>query len=136
LILVSAVTAIIISTAPFLLNNVSLLFYLKLLQITFHQEIERWLLEKNVVFALMSLTPILWFYLFFAPKLPRGFGWFFTSTIVCMGIAAIVGAIQGAGPHHLLPFLPSLFWAFFVVRRRAENELTGPAGRALLVEQI
>ena len=132
LILVSAVTAMTISVAPFLLNNVSLSFYLQLLQITLHQEIERWLLEKNVVFALMSLTPILWFYLFFAPKLPRGFGWFFTSTIVCMGITAIVGAIQGAGPHHLLPFLPSLFWAFFVVRRRAENELTGPVGRALL----
>jgi hypothetical protein len=121
---------VIASVAPFFLENVSVLSYLHFVHLLSKHVIERWMIERNLVFGVMGLTPILLFYLLFSPKLPRGFGWFLASTIVCMGIVSIIGATQGAGPYHLLPFLPSLFWAFFVIRRRVQDELTSPTDRA------
>ena len=128
---VSALTAAIALAAPFLLGNVSVLSYLHTLQLLSKHGIDRWMIERNLVFGMMSLIPILWFYLLFAPRLPSGFGWFLTTAIVCIGVVSIIGAKPGSGTWHLLPFLPSLLWAFFIVRRRAQDELISSEGRAL-----
>jgi hypothetical protein len=36
---------------------------------------------------------------------------------LCMMVIALPAAVSGAGPHHLLPFLPSVVWSFVLMRR-------------------
>src|SRR6267142_6280514 len=60
----------------------------------------------------MCFAPLLCMYVLFTPKLPRAFIWFGTALVLCMTLVAFPAAVSGAGPHHLLPFLPSLVWGF------------------------
>jgi hypothetical protein len=41
------------------------------------------------------------------------------TLVVCMTFVTIPAAENGAGPHHLLPFLPSLVWGFVVMSLEA-----------------
>jgi hypothetical protein len=46
-----------------------------------------------------------------------------------MTMATIPAAENGAGPHHLLPFLPYVVWAFVVMRRAATANLSDRSER-------
>ena len=105
--------------APFGPKNVSLLEYYHYFQVVRHRQWQRWLFEQNIVFEVMCLAPLLSIYALFKPKLPRAFIWAAVALVLCMTVMTIPAAENGAGPHHLLPFLPSVVWAFVVLRRAA-----------------
>jgi hypothetical protein len=117
---------------PFLPQNVSLLNYLHYVEMASHHRIDRWIFEKNVVFTALCLGPALWLYAAFVPKLPRGFGWFAAAMLASMAVSAVMGAKEGSGPHHLLPFVPLCAWAFFAIRGAVSRSLSDDAGSAKL----
>ena len=121
--LVAGVAGAIAFAVPFGPNNVSLLEYYHYFQVVRHRQWLRWLFEQNVVFEAMCLAPLLSLYALFTLKLPRAFVWFVVALVSCMTLMTIPAAENGAGPHHLLPFLPSVVWAFVVVRRAAAANL-------------
>jgi hypothetical protein len=108
---------------PFSPNNISLADYYHYFQTVSHHPWERWLFEQNIVFAGMCLAPLLLMYALFRPKLPSAFSWFIAALALCMTVVAFPAAESGAGPHHLLPFLPSLVWGFFVMSREVSARL-------------
>jgi len=108
---------------PFSPNNVSLFEYYHYFQVLKHTPWDRWLFEENIVFAAMCLVPIVLMYALFTPKLPRAFEWFIGALGLCMTIVQFPAAERGAGPHHLLPFLPSVVWGFAVMRREVSASL-------------
>ena len=77
----------------------------------------------------MCLAPFLAMYVLFTPKLPRTFAWFTATTALCMIAATLPASANGAGPYHLLPFLPSLIWGFVVMRRQVSAALTNLRAR-------
>jgi hypothetical protein len=101
---------------PFSPNNVSLFEYYHYFQVLKHSPWDRWLFEQNIVFAAMCLVPLMLMYALFIPKLPPAFEWFTGALVLCMTIGTFPAAVRGAGPHHLLPFLPSVIWGFVVMR--------------------
>ena len=101
---------------PFNPSNVSLFEYHHYFETLSHHPWERWLFEQNIVFEGMCFAPLLCMYVLFTPKLPRAFIWFGTALVLCMTLVAFPAAVSGAGPHHLLPFLPSLVLGFVVMR--------------------
>jgi hypothetical protein len=108
---------------PFSPNNVSLFEYYHYFQVLKHTPWDRWLFEEDVVFAAMCLAPLVLMYALFIPKLPRAFEWFIGALVLCMTIGTFPAAERGAGPHHLLPFLPSVIWGFVVMRREVSTSL-------------
>jgi hypothetical protein len=120
---VAGVVGLIALAVPFGPNNVSLSQYYHYFQVVEHRQWVRWLFEQNIVFEGMCLVPLLLMYLFFTPKLPRAFSWFLVALVACMTLMTIPAAESGAGPHHLLPFLPSIIWAFVVMRREVSGSL-------------
>ncbi len=71
--LIAGLAGIVALALPFLPSTVSLPEYLHYVQLATGQPISRWMFEKNVVFAVLLLVPILWIYFFFRPNLPLGF---------------------------------------------------------------
>lgn len=112
----------IILVLPFLPKNASFQEYVHYFRILTNNPISRWIFEQNVVLAATLLSPLLWLAALFRLKLPDGFGWFLAALISCIAITSIVASEVGAGPHHLLPFLPTVAWAFFVMRRAASAD--------------
>jgi hypothetical protein len=108
---------------PFSPNNVSLFEYYHYFQVLKHTSWDRWLFQENIVFAAMCLAPIVFMYALFTPKLPRALEWFIGALALCMTIVEFPAAERGAGPHHLLPFLPSIVWGFAVMRREVSASL-------------
>jgi len=99
---------------PFLDPDVSLSHYIAYIQNASRHGMDEPLLLANLRFAGVLLTP----FLFLAwrrlrgepqPDLPMGLAYLVSVLAVC-----VIGAKPGAGPHHLLPFLPA--FAFFLVR--------------------
>jgi hypothetical protein len=120
---VAGLAAAIAVIVPFSPNNASLVEYFHHFQALRHNPWDRWLFEENIVFAAMCLAPLVLMYALFTPKLPREFVWFIGALVLCITIVAFPAAESGAGPHHLLPFLPSLVWGFVVMRREVAASL-------------
>ena len=120
---VAGLVAAVALAVPFGANNVSLLEYYHYFQVLKNTPWDRWLFEQNIVFAGMCLAPLFLMYAFFIPKLPRTFYWFVAALVLCMIIVTFPAAVEGAGPYHLLPFLPSLVWGFVVTRREVSSSL-------------
>jgi hypothetical protein len=123
LICVAGLAGVIALVIPFSPNNVSLFEYYHHSQVMSYHPWEKWLFGQNIVFAAMLLAPLVLVYALFIPKLPRAFIWFIVALILCMTIVTLPAAESGAGPHHLLPFLPSVVWGFVVMRREASASL-------------
>jgi hypothetical protein len=116
---------------PFLARNVSLLDYINYFRLASREPFSLWLFEKNIVFAAFLLMPSLWIYYLFRPRLPVCFTLFAIASLVCIGAVAVPASAVGAGPYHLLPFSPSMVWAFQVLRNAASSDLpTAPAKAA------
>jgi hypothetical protein len=120
---VAAVAGAIALAIPFSPNNVSLFEYYNYFQEIKNRLWARWLFEQNVVFAGMCLAPLLCFYALFMPKLPHAFNWSMVALVLSMTVVAIAGAENGAGSHHLLPFLPSIIWGIVIMRREVSANL-------------
>jgi hypothetical protein len=108
---------------PFSPNNVSIFEYYQYFQMATHHPWDRWLFEQNIVFAAMCLLPFLSVYVLFRPELQRAFNWFLAAVVLSMTVMTFPAAARGSGPHHLLPFLPSLVWGFVVLRREVSASL-------------
>jgi hypothetical protein len=108
---------------PFIPKNVSIFEYYQYFRILQHHPWNKWLFAQNIVFVAMCMMPVSLMYAVFTPKLPRVFTWFVTALILCMMMVTFPAAISGAGPHHLLPFLPSVVLGFLAMRREAAFSL-------------
>jgi hypothetical protein len=108
---------------PFSPHNVSLFEYYHYFEIMKDAPWNKWLFERNIVFVGMCLAPLFLMYALFRPKLPSAFNWFVGTVVLCMIIVTFPAAEIGSGPYHLLPFLPSLVWGFFVMRREVSTGL-------------
>jgi hypothetical protein len=120
---VAGLAGVIAAVVPFIPDNVSLFEYYRLLKVMSHHPWERWLFEQNIVFVGMLLLPFLCMYVLFTPKLQPSFILFMAVLILSMTIVTFPAAESGAGPHHLLPFLPSVVWGFVVMRRAVSASL-------------
>ena len=120
---VAGLVAVIAFAVAFTPNNVSFFEYFRYFQTLSHHPWERWLFGQNIVFSGMILAPLLLTYTLFAPKLSRAFIWFLAGLGLCMTMVAVAAAVSGAGPHHLVPFLPSVVWGFVVTRREVSASL-------------
>jgi len=121
--LTAALTATIALVVPFIPDNVSLFEYYHYFQILQYHPWNRWLFAQNIIFAAMCLAPFLLIYAFFTPKLPAAFYWFFATLVLSVAIVTFPMAESGAGPHHLLPFLPPVIWGLVVTRRAVKVSL-------------
>jgi hypothetical protein len=115
----AGLAGIIALAVPFSPHNVSISQYYHYFQVLSHHAWERWLFEQNIVFAGMLLVPLFCMYILFFPKLPRSLVWLLVTLLASMTIVTFLAAESGAGPHHLLPFLPTLVWGFAAMRREA-----------------
>jgi len=120
---VSGLAGAIALAVPFSPNNASFLEYYRYYHMLTNNPWDRWLFEQNVVFAAMLLAPLLAIYALFTPKLPRAFNRFVAAIVLCMTVVIFPAAATGAGPYHLLPFLPSAVWGFVVMRRVVSERL-------------
>jgi uncharacterized membrane protein YccF (DUF307 family) len=125
---VAALAGAVALAAPFIPDNVSLLEYYHYFQAVRHRQWLPWLFEQNIVFEAMCLAPLLSIYALCKPRFPRAFSWWMATLVVCMTFVTIPAAENGAGPHHLLPFLPSVIWGFAVMGREVSASL--PDSRA------
>jgi hypothetical protein len=114
---VAGLTGAIALAVPFFPNNVSTSEYYQYFQILQHHPWNKWLFAQNIVFVGMCVVPLFLMYTLFTPRLPRVFSWFVTALVLCMTMVTFPAAVSGAGPHHLLPFLPSVVLGFVVMRR-------------------
>jgi hypothetical protein len=126
---VAGLAVVIAVVVPFSPDNVSLFEYYHYFQALSHHPWQRWLFEWNIVFEGMCLLPLLSMYALFMTKLPPAFPWFVATLVFSMTLVASLAAVGGAGPHHLLPFLPPLIWGFVVVRREVSASLRGLRAR-------
>ena len=126
---VAGCTAAIALAVPFIPDNVSLSEYHHYFQVLSHHPWKRWLFEQNIVFEVMCLLPLLAMYALFVTKLPPAFFWFVAILVLCMTMVTFPASVNGAGPHHLLPFLPSVVWGFVVMRREVALSLQDLSAR-------
>ena len=120
---VAGLTATVALTVPFISNSASPSEYYNYLQVLRQHPWNRWLFAQNIVFEVMCVAPLLLMYAFFTPRLSRAFKWFITVLALCMTMVTFPAAVSGAGPHHLLPFLPSVVWGFVIIRREVAINL-------------
>jgi hypothetical protein len=120
---IALLTGALALAVPFSPNNASLIEYYHRFKTLSHTPWERWLFEQDIVFAAMCLAPLFLIYVVFTPKLSRELYWFFSALFLCMAIVTFPAAVRGTGPYHLLPFLPSIVWGFFVIRREVSASL-------------
>ena len=131
-ILVAASVTCAVATAPFLLHEVSFSNYLRWIRISAGNGLELRALRGNFEWALFLLLPLL-------PMLGRRsvgseermLGW---SLAGSMPIVACAASKPGAGPYHLIPFLPAVIYATALVlhesapsRRETANHAAGVA---------
>ena len=126
---VAGLASVVTFAAPFAPNNASFFEFYNSLKALSHHPWDRWLFEQNIVFEGMCLLPFLLIFLSFIPKLPPVFLWFFAALVLSMTLVSLPAAVSGAGPHHLLPFLPPLVWGFIVMRREVSTSLRDPQER-------
>lgn len=115
--------------ASFIPANVSLFEYYHYFRAVKNRQWLRWLFAQNIVFAAMCLSPLLSICALFRPKLSRAFNWWMATLVLCMAFVALLAAENGAGPHHLLPFLPSVVWSFVVMGREVSASLPDSPAR-------
>jgi hypothetical protein len=93
--------------------------YLATLKLSNDRGIQRTLVEQDVLMIAFLLMPSAWMCLFHRRRLPRGLVAFFAATVISMLVILYPASKFGAGPHHFLPYLPSLCWALLVLYRAA-----------------
>jgi hypothetical protein len=113
---------------PFLLPNVSLLHYIAFLQATLQHGFARSLLVLNLRFGAVLAMPALllvWRRRRGGPQpdLPMALTYLVSVLIVCL-----IGAKNGAGPTHLLPFLPA--FVFFMAKAAQTIRIPGSTNEA------
>ena len=113
---------IVIFALPFTGAGVKLPDYLSILGISSHRPLSFWLLQQNIVLALLALAPLAWLYRLRRTVLPEGFTPFLEATLMCMALVLVPASYDGGGAHHFLPFLPSLCWAFLILLHSFEND--------------
>jgi hypothetical protein len=99
--------AAILTVLPFLHPAVNLGGYLDYLSVATQQGLSPQLLETNALFAALMLAPTAIIYAVARPNLDRATAAYAVTWVLSVAVAAVIAAKYGAGPHHLLPFLPS-----------------------------
>lgn len=95
-----------VAIAPFLHPSVSLTHYLAYMAITAGHGLSRDNFVENLIFFALMIAPGTMILVVRRPLLGREIQLSGAALIVCGVIAAAVGAKNGAGVQHLLPFLP------------------------------
>jgi hypothetical protein len=103
------------AVAPFvLLSNVSLVNYLAWLRLSAHTGLLLSLLRQNIEWAIYLGLPLLLSYYAVPPEhRSRGTEWRNLMVALLTGVCGVViaAAKPGAGPYHLIPFVPIIMYA-------------------------
>jgi hypothetical protein len=108
-VLVAVVAAIVAAAAPFALPNVSFTAWLTWVRLSAHNGLLLALLRQNIEWTAFLLLPLLVaFYPARAGDRPadREWRWFAGTLVLAMIGVAIAASKPGAGPYHLMPFVP------------------------------
>jgi hypothetical protein len=112
--LIGVASGLFAAALPFLDPDVSLVHYAAFLGAALHHGLDRSLLLLNIRLSAVLVMPVL----FLAWRRVRGeaqpdllMGFVYCA---CVVVVCLIGAKRGAGPTHLLPFLPT--FVFFVIR--------------------
>jgi hypothetical protein len=121
--IIGIASGIFAAALPFLDPDVSLVHYAAFLQAALHHGLDRSLLLLNVRFGAVLVMP----FLFVAWRHFRGEAQsdFLMGLIYCASvvIVCLIGGKRGAGPTHLLPFLPA--FVFFVMQAVRSARIPG-----------
>ena len=119
--LASAVAAV-VAVAPFLHPSVSLHGYIEYMNITAQHGLSLKLFYDNIIHFALITAPIVLIYFLRRPNWSSEIRWLTLALFACISVVAVIASKHGAGPHHLLPFLPIALYsatrtAAFVHRR-------------------
>ncbi|MEO5821271.1 MAG: hypothetical protein ABIT71_12270 [Vicinamibacteraceae bacterium] len=124
--LVALAVAAVTAAAPFALPNVSLAAYVAWVRLSAANGLMLAILRQNIEWIAFLLLPIavLWFGVP-ADARPRDRTWIAGMALLVAGMAAVAVAASkpGAGPYHLLPFVPLV--AYAAARILGERRLIG-----------
>jgi hypothetical protein len=99
--------------------------YLAILALSLNRATSRWIEEQNITMIAFLFGPIMLMAMAYRPRLPRHLVIFLASTFACMLLVIFPASKDGAGPHHFLPFLPSMAWATVIVYHTAREKCAG-----------
>jgi Dolichyl-phosphate-mannose-protein mannosyltransferase len=111
----AALTALIVAVLPFVLyDNVTFSNYLTWLRASARNGLQFSTLKQNVEWALFLLIPLVPSFVRHRDPVER---WLHGSLAVGMALIALAASKPGAGPYHLLPFVPAVAYAVAVRSR-------------------
>jgi hypothetical protein len=96
------------------------------------------LFETNSLFALVLSSPIAFVLYFRRPLLDPAHRWFIAGVLASLAVTTVIASKNGAGPHHLLPFIPLSAYGLLLVwespsSKPAVPKLTHAVGILVLV---
>jgi hypothetical protein len=115
-IIVAAAVACVIAAAPFVLDNVSFSNYMRWIRISAGNGIGPRALRVNVEWALFLLLPLL--QIFRGTSVRSDERWLGWSLVGSMLIVVCAASKPGAGPYHLIPFLPFVIYGTALAQQR------------------
>ena len=130
--IVGTACAIVFALLPFVWNQISIVGYMQYLTMASHHGLSETLIKKNVLFAFDLLAPIAVIWFLRKPDLTGPDIIFLTGLCASMLMMIIVGGKAGAGPHHLIPFIPLCLYGAVIVLKPAESR----AGRTSAIVYI
>lgn len=112
--MIAAVTGGAMALAPFALANVSLASYLAWIRLSAGNGLMLAMLRQNIEWSAFLLLPLglAWFAIPADARIAdRRWRAFVVALLAAMAGVAVAAAKPGAGPYHLLPFVPLIAWA-------------------------
>jgi hypothetical protein len=108
----AAVTSVLVAVAPFaLFSNVSLTNYLMWVRVSADNGLGFWTLRQNIEWALFLIAPLS------TTLVAHTHGdraalrrWLLAGLGIAMALVVLAASKPGAGPYHLLPFIPAILY--------------------------
>jgi hypothetical protein len=127
---IGIVSGIFAAALPFLDPDVSLLHYAAFINLALHHGLDRSLLLLNIQFGCVLVLPFLllaWRHVRgdAQPNILMGLVYCLSVCVVC-----VIGAKKGAGPTHLIPFLPAFIFLLLQAARSVRMPDNGSAKAA------
>jgi hypothetical protein len=134
-VLVAVAIAAAVGAAPFLaLENVSWTNYVTWIQLSGRTGLVMLLLKQNVEWAIFLTVPLVAAVAARASPIPPADAAGLLGLLAGMSVVVVAGAKPGAGPYHLIPFIPSIaYLASRLALAPVRNALMPPAVMAAFV---
>jgi hypothetical protein len=112
--IVGVACAIVVVFLPFFSKQASVEGYLRYLIISTHHGMSPFLILQNLQFALLLVIPIIALWFWRRPALNPPELWMLAVLGTSIAITVVIAGKPGAGPHHLLPFVPLCLYAIII----------------------